>query len=109
MDLSMPVLDGISATAQIRKIEAERFRAAHSGGGVAPSAWRGVLPRGPGIGTPGGSRPTAQSRAKIFALTGHSSDEDKRRAFATGADGFIVKPLSFKILSSLLKMLAYQD
>jgi signal transduction histidine kinase/CheY-like chemotaxis protein len=98
MDISMPVLDGISATAQIRKMEAERFRAAvQHGGAQAPSSWRGAHPRAPGVGTPGGSRPTAQSRAKIFALTGHSSDDDKRRAFATGADGFIVKPLSFKM------------
>ncbi|EPQ28003.1 uncharacterized protein PFL1_04330 [Pseudozyma flocculosa PF-1] len=51
------------------------------------------------------SRPTARNRVKIFALTGRSTDEDKRRAFQTGADGYIVKPLSFKVLSSLLRML----
>ncbi|PWN38430.1 uncharacterized protein FA14DRAFT_115194, partial [Meira miltonrushii] len=77
MDLSMPVLDGIGAMTQIRKIEAERFKNEQSN----TMAW---------------------ARSKIFALTGRSSDEDKRRAFAMGADGFIVKPLSYKVLSSLI-------
>nr|CDI55804.1 two-component sensor molecule [Melanopsichium pennsylvanicum 4] len=87
MDLSMPVLDGISAIAAIRKIEMESGRKADGGnsGGVVK------LP--------------ARNRSKIFALTGRSTDEDKRQAFLTGADGYIVKPLSFKVLSSLLRML----
>ena len=52
-----------------------------------------------------GNKPPARYRSKIFALTGRSTDEDKRQAFQTGADGYIVKPLSFKVLSSLLRML----
>ena len=103
MDLSMPVLDGISAIAAIRKIELERYRAHGSGsheGGV------GARPgRGGSTGSGGGAKPPARYRSKIFALTGRSTDEDKRQAFQTGADGYIVKPLSFKVLSSLLRML----
>lgn len=86
MDLSMPVLDGMAATARIRKIEAERFRAeVRANGGRAPL-----------VATPGGSRPAAQVRTKILTLTGRSTDEDRRQAFAMGADGYLVKPLSFK-------------
>lgn len=96
MDLSMPVLDGISAIAAIRKIEKERNR---SSGDFGPSkAGRsGALSHK--------SKSADKHHAKIFALTGRSMDEDKRKAFKTGADGYIVKPLSFKVLSSLLRML----
>ncbi|UZJ55211.1 hypothetical protein CBS101457_004531 [Exobasidium rhododendri] len=100
MDLSMPVLDGIGATIQIRKIEAERFR---KDKGVHHPAWMKATKTTPlMLSTPGGTRPSAQTRAKIFTLTGRSSDEDKRRAFQTGADAYLVKPLGFKVLSSLL-------
>lgn len=92
MDLSMPVLDGISAIAAIRKIEMERY---HAGSGGKTTAGSGG----------GAVKPAPRHRSKIFALTGRSTDEDKRQAFQTGADGYIVKPLSFKVLSSLLRML----
>uniref|UniRef100_V5EDV2 histidine kinase n=1 Tax=Kalmanozyma brasiliensis (strain GHG001) TaxID=1365824 RepID=V5EDV2_KALBG len=94
MDLSMPVLDGISAIAAIRKIEMERYQNTSSGSSHRSSS-----------GNAAPNKPPSRYRAKIFALTGRSTDEDKRQAFQTGADGYIVKPLSFKVLSSLLRML----
>jgi CheY-like chemotaxis protein len=102
MDLSMPILDGLGATKEIRKIEAERFRSEDHTSQY--QAWSKVTKSSSSLvlSTPGGSRPSVHARAKIFTLTGRSSDEDKRKAFATGADGFIVKPLSFKVLSALL-------
>jgi signal transduction histidine kinase/CheY-like chemotaxis protein len=130
MDLSMPVLDGIGAMMQIRKIEADRFRAEQSntmswirgiqqqqrGTGTGASSGKSTGRAGQAstspntfstlLSTPGGTRPSAQARAKIFALTGRSSDEDKRRAFSTGADGFIVKPLSYKVLSTLINTIS---
>jgi CheY-like chemotaxis protein len=60
LDLSMPLLDGIGATAEIRAIEAARRQA---GDGEPP------LP------------------VRILALTGMSSLDDKRRAFEAGVDG----------------------
>lgn len=62
----MPVLDGISATVEIRAIEAERQQEHEKSGAPAEDAPR---------------------RVRILALTGMSSLEDKRRAFEAGVDG----------------------
>jgi CheY-like chemotaxis protein len=59
----MPVLDGIGATEKIRAIESTR-RAALKSEDAAP-----------------------QLPARILALTGMSSLDDKRRAFEAGVDG----------------------
>ncbi|GAW01976.1 histidine kinase [Lentinula edodes] len=65
LDLSMPVLDGIGATAEIRRIES------------------------------GFTAEFSHRRSRILALTGMSSLEDKRRAFDAGVDGYLVKPHHF--------------
>ncbi|KAF5359416.1 hypothetical protein D9756_003309 [Leucocoprinus leucothites] len=70
LDLSMPVLDGVSATAIIRKIEQEGSNGHH---------------------------------ARILALTGMSSLEDKRRAFEAGVDGYLIKPVAFKTLDEMFR------
>ncbi|TFK72969.1 hypothetical protein BDN72DRAFT_876194 [Pluteus cervinus] len=72
LDLSMPVLDGVAATAEIRRIEIARLQ------------------------TDADNRPT-----RILALTGMSSLEDKRRAFDAGVDGYLVKPVAFKTLDEM--------
>ncbi|KAF9532582.1 hypothetical protein CPB83DRAFT_880691 [Crepidotus variabilis] len=75
LDLSMPILDGVGATSEIRKIEEEK-------------------------------RPFVESdRARILALTGMSSIEDKRRAFEAGVDGYLVKPVAFKTLDEIFQKL----
>ena len=61
LDLSRPILDGVGATARMREIESKRQQQA--GGGTKPHP------------------------ARILALTGMSSLEDKRRAFEAGVDG----------------------
>jgi len=75
LDLSMPVLDGIGATSEIRAIEAKREPL------------------------------TDIPRSRILALTGMSSLEDKRRAFEAGVDGYLVKPVAFKTLDEMFHKL----
>ncbi|KAJ3862890.1 atypical/HisK protein kinase [Lentinula novae-zelandiae] len=75
LDLSMPVLDGIGATAEIRKIES------------------------------GFTAEFSHRRSRILALTGMSSLEDKRRAFDAGVDGYLVKPVLFSTLNEVFSKL----
>ncbi|KAK0193685.1 hypothetical protein F5146DRAFT_925569 [Armillaria mellea] len=76
LDLSMPVLDGVGATAEIRQYEANESN--HN---------------------------RHQHPTKILALTGMSSLEDKRRAFEAGVDGYLVKPVAFKTLDAMFHKL----
>ncbi|KAJ6631019.1 hypothetical protein B0H10DRAFT_1980407 [Mycena sp. CBHHK59/15] len=76
LDMSMPILDGIGATTEIRQLEAR---------------WLVDDPNG----TP----------TRILALTGMSSLEDKRRAFEAGVDGYLVKPVAFKTLDDMFSKL----
>ena len=68
VDVSMPVLDGIDATAEMRKYESGR---------VAYNASLRKL----------GHKIQDANPARILALTGMSALEDKRRAFEAGVDG----------------------
>ncbi|KAF8348878.1 hypothetical protein F5887DRAFT_948130 [Amanita rubescens] len=76
LDLSMPVLDGIAATVEIRAFESTRPCEANQ-----------------------------VQRTRILALTGMSSLEDKRRAFDAGVDGYLVKPVAFKTLDEMFHQL----
>ncbi|KAF8802541.1 hypothetical protein BYT27DRAFT_7341419 [Phlegmacium glaucopus] len=75
LDLSMPVLDGVGATMEIRRLESDQQTTGDS------------------------------PRARILALTGMSSLEDKRRAFDAGVDGYLVKPVAFKTLDDMFHRL----
>lgn len=83
VDLSMPVLDGVGATTQMRSIELARSM----------------------NGFPSSSAESSVHAARILALTGMSSLEDKRRAFEAGVDGYLVKPVAFKTLDTIFHKL----
>ena len=74
MDLSMPNMDGIAATGEIRRIEKLRE-----------------------------NQMATLRHVPIYILSGAASTEDQRYAFAAGADGFLQKPLSFRVFASLIK------
>ncbi|KAG8846248.1 His Kinase A domain containing protein, partial [Serendipita sp. 411] len=76
MDLQMPVMDGFQAAINIRSLESKR----------------------------NGSGESARS-LKIYALSGLATPEDKQRASEIGFDGYLVKPVSFKMLDSIFQSL----
>jgi CheY-like chemotaxis protein len=77
MDVSMPVMDGLEATREIRKLEKERI--AKLGEAAAPPP------------------------ALVVALTGLANGRDQVDAFASGVDLFLTKPTKFKEIGSLIE------
>ncbi|PVH95005.1 hypothetical protein DM02DRAFT_660550 [Periconia macrospinosa] len=82
MDLSMPVMDGFTATRNIRRIERERERSSSS--------------------IQSTSNPTS-NHTYIIALTGLASDRDEDAAHVAGVNQFITKPVKFNQLTVQLK------
>jgi CheY-like chemotaxis protein len=77
MDVSMPGMDGLEATREIRKLEKERV--VELGEAAAPPP------------------------ALIVALTGLANSRDKVDAFASGVDLFMTKPTKFKEIGKLIE------
>lgn len=100
MDYSMPNIDGLCATLVIRQIEKQRsIDASAQARSDLASAHAGA----------GAQAPVSSSRANIYILSGASTEEVMRQGFGAGADGYLVKPLSFKVFVSLLKSVGHSS
>ena len=74
MDFSMPQMDGVTATKQIREI------------------WQGQIDPEDG-----------RIQPAIIGLTGHVGDKFKKQGMAAGMDDLLYKPLYNNVLKSLLE------
>ncbi|KAI0921389.1 hypothetical protein AcW1_004617 [Taiwanofungus camphoratus] len=98
MDIQMPVMDGIQATKEIRRIE--KLNAA----GGFPSSPQSEGQRTPSdVSTTGSSAtttPSYRSSVIIVALTASSLQSDRVTALAAGCNDFLTKPVSLHWLNS---------
>ncbi|WWC90025.1 uncharacterized protein L201_004955 [Kwoniella dendrophila CBS 6074] len=91
MDIQLPVMDGIEATKEIRKME--RFNNI----GVFPSTPSIEHTRAPSVEGPVPASPF-RSSVIIVALTASSLQSDRVNALAAGCNDFLTKPVSLKWL-----------
>ncbi|KAI0091875.1 hypothetical protein BDY19DRAFT_1084186 [Irpex rosettiformis] len=98
MDIQMPVMDGIQATKEIRKIEKS------TGAGGFPSTPQSEGQRTPSEASTSDSRnistPLYRSSVIIVALTASSLQADRVAALAAGCNDFLTKPVSLEWLNS---------
>ena len=109
MDVQMPVMDGYTATKEIRKWEEQRSmvraEVPEEGGGGESAAVSDECP-GTGNREPKTDRPAAATRPPIpiIAMTAHAMAGDEEKSHAAGMDGHVTKPVDpDQLFSALVK------
>ncbi|TFY80634.1 hypothetical protein EWM64_g3378 [Hericium alpestre] len=101
MDIQMPVMDGISATKEIRRLE--KVNASQGYPSSTPSSEGQRTPRTPSEAASSDTRMSAspyRSSVIIVALTASSLQSDRVNALAAGCNDFLTKPVSLIWLNS---------
>ena len=86
MDVQMPVMDGLQATAIIRD-----FEHGHTPASTLPEALAARL-----------AARLQQGHLPVIAMTAHAMDEDRHRCLAAGMDGYISKPFQYERLAAAI-------
>jgi signal transduction histidine kinase/CheY-like chemotaxis protein/HPt (histidine-containing phosphotransfer) domain-containing protein len=103
MDVQMPGMDGLEATAAIRAREAEK------GLGISDSGLEKTMQRGrgePASPIPNLQSPIPSKRVPIIAMTAYALKGDAERCLKAGMDGYLSKPIAAREMIALVERLA---